>query len=695
MSGSYWTKRRRVKSNVNKQIAAVCNEISSAADDACCPLVYDVPEKWDLELTNDTDDTCSDTDLENSATSDDLWHYAAKVDINELDEIDDEVYFDCEDYDVHTNDSPCGEDMGIALAQWATKYAISMNALGELLSILQKRCSELPKDPRTLLKTATADDIVPNMRNISNGYYYHFGIETGIKMQIKSRDVCSTEQQSDTLSVQINVDGVPLFKSTNGQFWPILGRIDNPIVGEPYVIGIFYGVNKPSNLDFLHDFIAEYEKLKATGIIVGGSIFKFRISAIICDAPARAFLKDVKIHTAYSGCERCTQTGVWNGKMTFPDVTAPSRTDESFQNMLDTEHHKGKSCLSNLGIGMVSQFVLDYMHLICLGVVRRLVWLWLCGPLTLNCRMGAKMVQAISDALLTLKTFIPTEFARKPRSLSEWQRWKATEYRQFLLYTGPVVLHGKLPDAMYNNFLLLSVGIRLLLEKDLNVDMVTYAHQLLISFVTHYSQLYGADMVVYNVHNVIHLSDDYKRFGSLDSISAFCFENYLGQLVKLVRKPNKPLEQVVRRLLERIEFISPAANISSSECVVHLDEHSGGFVPPTFGLCKQYKKISINGIRVSISTGNNCIVLENEIVLVRNIIVKDCITYVIYQKFCKQQDFFTYPLNSSRLEIYKVGELSSVMSVAPLSCFKKKNIILPYRESFVVFPFAGTLNNHM
>lgn len=93
---------------------------------------------------------------------------------------------------------------------------------------------------------------------------------------------------------------------------------------------------------------------------------------------------------------------------------------------------------------MVSQFPLDYMHLVCLGVMKR--------------RLGSRVIDDISQHLLNLKSHIPSEFARKPRSLKEIDRWKATEFRQFLLYTGPVVLAEILHPNMYKNFLLLSVG---------------------------------------------------------------------------------------------------------------------------------------------------------------------------------------------------------------------------------------------
>ena len=55
-------------------------------------------------------------------------------------------------------------------------------------------------------------------------------------------------------------------------------------------------------------------------------------------------------------------------------------------------------------------------------------------------------------------------FARKIKSLQEAKIWKATEFRQFLLYTGPVVLHGILKPTFYQNFLLLSVYAKLTLS---------------------------------------------------------------------------------------------------------------------------------------------------------------------------------------------------------------------------------------
>jgi hypothetical protein len=162
------------------------------------------------------------------------------------------------------------------------------------------------------------------------------------------------------------------------------------------------------------------------------------ISSFLCDAPARSFIKNSKGHSGYNACEKCTTRGTWLNKMTFPDLHATLRTDESFNTMEDEDHHKGHSPFADLPLGMVTQVPLDYMHLVCLGVMRRLLVLWLKGPLT--CRIGGGIARTISDSLVSLRGHMPCEFARKPRTLDEMERWKATEFRQFLLYTGPLVL---------------------------------------------------------------------------------------------------------------------------------------------------------------------------------------------------------------------------------------------------------------
>ena len=48
----------------------------------------------------------------------------------------------------------------------------------------------------------------------------------------------------------------------------------------------------------------------------------------------------------------------------------------------------------------------------------------------------------------------------------------------------------------------------------------------------------------------IHLADDVLNFGPLDAFSAFPFENHLQSIKRLLRKLDKLLPQVIRRIQE-------------------------------------------------------------------------------------------------------------------------------------------------
>ena len=74
-----------------------------------------------------------------------------------------------------------------------------------------------------------------------------------------------------------------------------------------------------------------------------------------------------------------------------------------------------------------------------------------------------------------------------------------------------------------------------------------HAHDLLVSFLEQSDNLYTSNFVSYNVHSLLHISQDVLRFGPLYSFSAYRFENYYGQMKKYLRKTDKPLEQLIKR----------------------------------------------------------------------------------------------------------------------------------------------------
>ena len=347
--------------------------------------------------------------------------------------------------------------MSDELHDWFVQFNITHVAMSALLKILRKCIPDLPKDSRTLVGQGKG---TVDVQAIAGGQYYHSGIENGIIPIIREFHISNSEP----IKLHINVDGLPIHKSTNMQFWPILGLVANCVKSGPFVIGLFCGNTKPSETNaYLSAFISEMQTLLSTGIMHNNMKYDISLTAVICDTPARAFVKCVKGHAGYHGCDKCTQEGEYvSSRMTFPAINAPKRTNESFRNQSNEEHHVGLCPLTCLPIDMISCFPLDYMHLICLGVMRKLIYLWMRGPL--QTRLGRRSIRDLSGRLVVFRDQVPMEFAREPRSLDEIDRWKATELRQFLLYTGPVCLVNVVEDEVYKNFMLLSVGIYILLS---------------------------------------------------------------------------------------------------------------------------------------------------------------------------------------------------------------------------------------
>ena len=54
--------------------------------------------------------------------------------------------------------------------------------------------------------------------------------------------------------------------------------------------------------------------------------------------------------------------------MSFPRIDEPARTDVSFRDRIDQDHHKMDSIVENLPIDMIKDFVVAYsLHLLDLG----------------------------------------------------------------------------------------------------------------------------------------------------------------------------------------------------------------------------------------------------------------------------------------------------------------------------------------
>ncbi|XP_077277560.1 uncharacterized protein LOC143905820 [Temnothorax americanus] len=368
---------------------------------------------------------------------------------------------------------------------WAIENRVNHSTISSLLKVLVKYGHDLPIDARTLLQTPRQVDII----EMTPGNYYHVGLSNSLKKSIRKhycRNTCPSQ-----ININVNIDGLPLTKSSGSQFWPILASIVADFYTEPFIVGVYHGFQKPKCCNtFLKYFKDDCLEIFRTGITQYDKKITVKVNVFICDAPAKSFIKGIKGHNAYFGCGNCIQEGDYiENRVTYPEIKAILRSNESFKLKQQEEHHKMTSILEDLNIGMVTQFPIDYMHLVLLGIMKRLLQFWIKGKH--NVRMAANLIALISTTLLSMSLFLPKEFARKPRKLDEVDRFKATELRQLLLYTGPVIFLKTLSRDKYVHFLSLSVAIRILCSKEYCVQLLDYAHSLLVYFVENYGTLYG------------------------------------------------------------------------------------------------------------------------------------------------------------------------------------------------------------
>lgn len=268
-------------------------------------------------------------------------------------------------------------DIAEGLRVWSKNFIVPYSHVDGLLIVLKPHHSNLPLSSKTLMRRK--DQSKHEIRKFNpnaigdDSQFVYFGIEKQLK-----RTVNSNLHQDKTLKLQFHFDGLPLYSSSTKEFWPVLGKVyTNNNLYQPFVIAVHCGKGKPSCVKlYLKEFNEELNKLLDAGIDIDGKHFTITVMCMICDRPARAFVKCIKGHTGYYACERCTVRGCRiNNKTVFPVDEGELRSDSSFRNQENTDHHHDVSPLESINpsIDMVKDFPLDVMHLGCLGIMKRLL----------------------------------------------------------------------------------------------------------------------------------------------------------------------------------------------------------------------------------------------------------------------------------------------------------------------------------
>lgn len=208
MADSYWTRRRGIK----REIDAACRELD------CSYTAQNSDDCTSSPTSTDASVCLPDTNSSFEHLENDF-----DFDINLDDRYSSDASSDSEPVGCDGDAANVDPKLDVLLADWVLQYAIPMALLGGLLKILNFFHPNLPLDPRTLMKTPRCCAV----RTMSDGgQYAHFGLQKGIINLIKSGIISDHKQ---TLELQFNVDGLPLFKSSSTTLWPILSSKKLPI----------------------------------------------------------------------------------------------------------------------------------------------------------------------------------------------------------------------------------------------------------------------------------------------------------------------------------------------------------------------------------------------------------------------------------------------------------------------------------
>ncbi|KZS04651.1 Uncharacterized protein APZ42_032358 [Daphnia magna] len=437
------------------------------------------------------------------------------------------------------------------------------------------------------------------------------------------------------IEILINVDGLPIFsKSTLKQLWVILGMIRGiaGLVKTPFVIG-------------------------------------------------------VKYHSGKSSCSKCTTTGITafkpseirrlvrpKGRVVFPYLAAPLRDDESFRQRGDPDHHNFYSIVEELvSVDMVYDFPVDPMHLVHEGTGRKLIMTLMEDS---DFKISPYSVRRVNKEITALSKFTPRDFDRRAREFSS--QMKATEWAQAIGYTAPVVFRNRLSPERYANLLSLHVAIKILTSRRLCFIHNGYAKDLLKVFVQNASLLYGDAFVTFNIHNLIQLADDVMRFGPIYSFSAYAFENFLGIIKRLLRKSEKPLEQIVKRLFEIQMSFCPTSPAVRTAPTLKLAHKGGILLPGVSATTPQFLLLEFNHFYLNLECGNNCVMMSDQtIVKVENFVILSGKPFIIERKFVDLCNFYPAPFDSTMLNIHQC-KMSHDLDCWPIveSVLKPRSILL-------------------
>ena len=107
----------------------------------------------------------------------------------------------------------------------------------------------------------------------------------------------------------------------------------------------------------------------------------------------------------------------------------------------------------------------------------------------------------------------------------------------------------------------------------------------------------------------------------------------------------------------------------------------------------QFGEIHLPSAFLSLSEGDNCILIGNKVALVRNIVCEriEDEKSIVYEEFLRVSNIFDIPLESRNHFISSVSVLSGILKICKISDITCKCVILPFKDFHVTIPLNHTL----
>lgn len=239
---------------------------------------------------------------------------------------------------------------------------------------------------------------------------------------------------------------------------------------------------------------------------------------------------------------------------------------------------------------------------------------------------------------------------------------------------------------VYKHFLLLFVAIRLLACPATCIENADFADELLQQFIAEYPHVYDPTELVFNVHAVLHLVECVRQYGPLYNFSAYRFENYMREIRKYVKKPNKILQQIHNRLFETNILNIQSVNMGFGERILDNDVFPGCHT--------SYKSFQFNSFIIKNNLRDSCCFISGVPVEVQGFGIVDNVNVLFAKRFLNLENFFVEPLESmNSLGIMLVDAPAPddeifTYKVEDVNC---KLLRLPYKERFVIIPMLHNL----